>query len=621
MSEADDGPVGSALWRSSGDGLRYRDLNGNGRLDPYEDPRLPVEVRVADLLARMSLEDKAGMLFHTVIETGPGGSLLEGPGVVSSSATSEVVLRKRMNHVNVHRLPEPRLAARWANRLQALAEQTPLGIPVTVSSDPRHAFQENAGASFTAGHFSQWPEMLGFAAIGETELVARFADVVRREYLAVGIRAALHPCLDLATEPRWARQQGTFGEDPHLVSRLGAAYLDAMQGPGGRLGPAAVACTAKHFPGGGPQRDGEDAHFPYGREQVYPGGRFEDHLAPFAMAVRHGVAAVMPYYGMPVGLEVDGEPVAEVGFSFNPEIVTGLLRGRLGFDGVVVTDWELVHDNRVADGSVLPARAWGVEHLPPADRVLRILAAGCDQLGGEECTDLLLDLVRDGRVTEARLDVAVRRLLAVKFRLGLVDDPFVDEDAAARAVGGADAVRDGLRAQSRSVTVLADDGVLPIRPGTRVLPVGLDPEAADGRWTPVGSAREAEVAVVRVAAPWEPRDELFLERWFHAGSLDFDPQTVERVLNLAREVPVVLDVSMDRPAILTPFLGRVAALVASYGSSDRALCLALSGQVAPVGRLPFELPRTMAAVSASRPDVGSDTADPLFPRGHGLAVG
>src|SRR5690606_35936160 len=193
-------------------------------------------------------------------------------------------------------------------------------------------------------------------------------------------------------------------------------------------------CITKHFPGAGPQQDGEDAHFPYGREQVYPGGRFGLHLEPFRAAIAHGTAGMMPYYGMPVGLELDGEPVPPVGFAFNRRIVTGLLRQELGFDGVVVTDWELVNGN-VAQGKVLPAKAWGVEHLSPAERMLAILDAGCDQFGGEECVDLLLDLVHTGRVAEARIDDSARRLLELKFRLGLFDDPYVDEDAAEHIVG------------------------------------------------------------------------------------------------------------------------------------------------------------------------------------------
>jgi beta-glucosidase len=605
---------------TSADGVEYRDLNRNGRMDPFEDPRLPVEQRVADLLGRMSLEEKVGLMFHTVIEAGADGTVKESPGAISKSPTSEVVLRKHLTHFNVHVLDDARMAARWHNALQAIAEQSPHGIPVTISTDPRHAFIENAGASFAATAFSQWPEALGLAALRDPGVVERFADIARQEYVAVGIRMALHPTLDLATEPRWARQSGTFGQDPGLVTELGVAYLHGFQGE--TLGAQSVACVSKHFPGGGPQKDGEDAHFPYGREQVYPGGRFADHLAPFPAAIAAGTAAVMPYYGMPVGLEVGGERIEEVGFGFNKQLVTGLLRERLGFDGIVLSDWELVNDNHVGD-QVLPARAWGVEQLDPYERVERLLDAGVDQFGGEECVEVLLDLVARGRVGEDRVDASARRLLAVKFRLGLFDDPFVDEDAAAETVGRQDFCEEGYAAQARSVTVLQNEPgpggmpLLPLRRGVRVYAENLGAEAVSRIGEVVERPEDAEVAVLRLAAPFDPRDDLFLESWFHQGSLDFPPGLVSRVQRIAAQVPVVIDVILDRPAVLTPLLPLAAAVVGSYGTSDEALLDALTGALPPVGRLPFDLPRSMEQVRRHPEDVPG-YGDPLFAFGHGL---
>ncbi|GAB2770418.1 glycoside hydrolase family 3 N-terminal domain-containing protein [Terrabacter koreensis] len=599
------------------DGVEYRDLNGNGRMDPYEDPRLDVESRVEDLLGRLSLEEKVGLMFQTVIEAGADGSLLEHPGNISKSPTSTVVLEKHLSHFNVHALDDPRMAARWSNQLQALAERTPHGIPVTVSTDPRHAFIENVGVSFSAGAFSQWPEPLGLAALRDPEAVCRFADVARQEYVAVGIRAALHPTLDLATEPRWARQAGTFGQDPDLVTELGVAYLKGFQGDS--LGSDSVACTSKHFPGGGPQKDGEDAHFPYGREQVYPGGRFDDHLKPFPPIIEAGTAGIMPYYGMPIDLEVDGEPIEPIGFGYNKQVVTGLLREKLGYDGVVVTDWELVNDNHVGD-QVLPARAWGVEHLDPHGRMELILEAGADQFGGEECVDILLDLVAQGRVTEARVDESARRILAVKFRLGLFDDPYVDEDAAAETVGRQDFRDEGYAAQARSVTVLHnEDGRLPLEQGLRIYAERVSPEAVVKHGKLVDRPEDADVAVVRLTAPFDPRSDLFLESWFHQGSLDFPPGLIARLERIAAVCPLVVDVVLDRPAVVTPLLRIASAVVGSYGSSDDALLDAVMGTIAPVGRLPFDLPRSMDQVRAHGEDVpGYD--DPLLPFGHGLTI-
>jgi beta-glucosidase len=618
---------------AAADGTMYRDLNHNGQLDPFEDPRLSTPERVEDLLGQLSLEEKAGLMFHTVIEAGADGEVLTGPGQISKSGTAEVVLGKHLTHFNVHALPEPRLAARWSNNLQLLAEQAPHGIPVTVSTDPRHSFHENAGASFAARELSQWPEPLGLAALRDPARVRRFAEIVNAEYRALGIRAALHPTVDLATEPRWARQAGTFGQDPDLVTALGVAYLEGLQR--GRVGRTSVACTTKHFPGGGPQLRGEDAHFPYGREQVYPAGRFADHLRPFLAMIAAGTSAIMPYYGMPVGLEVDGEEVEPVGFGYNAGMVTGLLRESLGFDGVVCTDWELVNDNHVGD-QVLPARAWGVEHLDPSGRMERILAAGADQFGGEECVELLVGLVTSGRVPEARLDASVRRLLAVKFDLGLFDNPFVDEEAAGEVVGSAAFVAEGRRAQAESVTVLTNDPptgsgpapLLPLLPGLLVYAEGFDVDAlvrGDGSeirsapFTAVATPEEADVAIVRLQAPFEPRSDLFLEAWFHQGHLDFPPGLVARMQRIAAVCPLLIDVTCDRPAILTPLVDVASAITVTYGTGDGPYADAVTGRVPPLGRLPFDLPRSMDAVRA-HPEDQPGFDDPLFPFGHGLSL-
>ena len=598
----------------------FRDLNGNGRMDPYEDPRLSAEERAEDLLRRLSLEEKVGLLFHTVIEIGPGGSLLEAPGAISKSPTSEVVLDRAMNHFNVHRIANAREAARWNNALQRLAEQTPHGIPVTISTDPRHGFLENVGASFTAGPFSQWPDALGLAALRDPDTVREFAERARVEYRAVGIRMALHPQSDLASEPRWARQLQTFGADPGLVVDFTRAYLEGFQGKS--LDETGIACVTKHFPGAGAQLDGEDAHFPYGREQIYPGGAFDQHLAPFTAAIECGTAAIMPYYGMPVGLVVDGEPIEEVGFGYNKQILTGLLRQQLGYDGVILTDWELVNDNIVGD-QVLPARAWGVEHLDARGRLVKILDAGADQFGGEQCTDLLIDLVRDGTIPESRIDESARRVLLVKFRLGLFDDPYVDEDEAEAVVGSAETRRAGREAQARSVTVLKNDIVedtplLPFPKGAKVYAEGIDPAVLTDLAIPVATLAEADLAIVRIEAPFEPRDDLFLESYFHQGSLDLRPGLVHRLREIAQTVPLVLDIALDRPAILTPLVDAISGLTATFGVSDDALLAALTGAVAPEGRLPVELPRSMQAVRESAPDAPADTVDPLFPLGSGL---
>ncbi len=385
----------------------------------FRDSSLPVEERVERLLRQMTVAEKAGLFFHSIITMGPNGQLADAAPMFGLPATSELVADRLINHFNLAGvIADPAETAQWHNRLQELAASTRLGIPITLSTDPRHAFTDNPGAALAPGSFSQWPEPIGLAAIGDAELVASFADIARHEYTAVGLRVALHPQVDLATEPRWARQVASFGEDADLSGRLASAYIRGFQGD--ELGPESVATVTKHFPGGGPQKDGEDPHFAYGREQVYPGGMFDLHLKPFEAALAAGTSQIMPYYGMPVGTQYE-----EVGFGFNRSVITGLLRERYGFDGIVCTDWGLITDHEIA-GAPFPARAWGAEHLSLRERMIKVLEAGADQFGGEHAVPLLIDLIESGDVSEQRIDESARRLLREKFRLGLFDHPYVD---------------------------------------------------------------------------------------------------------------------------------------------------------------------------------------------------
>jgi len=589
--------------------MDYRDLNGNGKLDAYEDPRVPLEQRVDDLLAQMTIEEKAGLMYHTPIGLNPDGTLIEAPAPFAPVATRELVLDRHITHFNLYWTPDAGVTAAWHNRLQKLAEGARLGIPVTLSSDPRHGFSDNPATSLASGSFSQWPEPIGFAAAADEELVRTFGDIARQEYLAVGIRVALHPMADLCTEPRWARSSGSFGEDAELASRMLVAYIRGFQGD--ELGPESVACMLKHFPGGGPQADGEDPHFATGKDQVYPGGNFEYHLLPFVAAFGADVAQVMPYYGRPVGTELE-----EVGFGFNRGVITGLLRDRFGFDGVVCCDWGLVTDADLGDW-VFPAKCWGVEELSAPDRLAKIVDAGCDQLGGENDPALMVELVRQGRIAEERIDESVRRLLRDKFRLGLFDDPYVDEAGAAAIAGREDFRRAGAEAQRRSLVLLANDGVLPVQDRVRLYVEGVDRATAEQYADVVDTPADADLAVLRVAAPYEPR-EGFLESMFHQGSLEFPVADRDRILEVAREVPTVVDVFLDRPAILTEIAAGTAALVGSFGAGDDAVLDLVFGRVAPTGRLPFELPSSMDAVLRQLPDVPYDSEDPLYPFGHGL---
>ena len=584
----------------------FRDLNKNGRLDPYEDPRCPIEERVEDLLAQMTLPEKAGMLFQTMawLDEALGRPL-----------ASEMITTRLMNHFNLIGGGDPRRVAEWHNGMQALAERTRLGIPLTISSDPRHAFSDNPLTGALAGSFSLWPEPIGLAAIGDPALVERFADIARREYLAVGIRLALHPMADLATEPRWGRINGTFGEDAALAAPLVAAYIRGFQGD--TLGPESVACMTKHFPGGGPQKDGEDPHFSYGREQMYPGDNFAYHLPPFEAAFAAGTVQIMPYYGMPIGLQYE-----EVGFGFNKGIVTGLLREHYRFEGVVCTDWGLLTDDTIA-GHVLVARAWGVEHLSVPERARKALDAGVDQFGGEACPEVIVELVTSGQISEARIDVSVRRLLRDKFRLGLFDNPYVDPEAAERIVGNQEFRAAGARAQRQSLVLLKNadtpggSKILPVRGKPAIYIENINVEVASDYGRVVPTVAEADLAILRLRAPFEPR-EGFLESLIHSGDLSFPDAEKARVLAILAAVPTVVDIYLDRPAVIPEIAAHSAALLANFGASDAAVLDVIFGRFAPSGKLPFELPSSMEAVRRQKPDVPYDSDHPLFRFGHGL---
>lgn len=584
-----------------------------GKPFAYKDGRLSLEERVEDLLGRMTLEEKAGMMFQTMIMVNPDGTLFEGQGRMGPFSTREMVVDKKLTHFNVLATPKPQQTAEWYNRLQELAAGTRLGIPVTISSDPRHAFTDNPATSFLAGDFSQWPEPLGLAATRDSALVEEFGDIARQEYLAVGIRAALHPMADLATEPRWARINGTFGEDAELSARMIAAYLRGFQGE--NLGPQSVACMTKHFPGGGPQKDGEDPHFPYGREQVYPGNNFDYHLIPFKAAFEAKTAQIMPYYGMPVGTELE-----EVGFAFNKQVITGLLREKFGFDGVVCADWGVLSS---ADEEHFPARAWGVEHLSLMERAKKALDAGVDQFGGESCPEVIVELVRNGQISENRVDESVRRLLRDKFRLGLFDQPYIDSKLAASIVGNPVFRAAGELAQRKAIVLLKNSStpagnILPVQVHPRLYLENIAAEAAAPFGEVVADPAEADLAILRLKAPFEQREGNFLEKMFHAGSLEFGEIEKQGILDIAGKVPTIIDIYLDRPAVIPEIAGASAALLANFGANDLALLDVIFGRFTPSGKLPFELPSSTEAVLRQKSDVPYDSENPLFPFGHGL---
>jgi beta-glucosidase len=523
-------------------------------------------------------------------------------------SNSELIARKKINSCNVLASLDADLMAKYTNIVQKMAERTRLGIPLTIGSDPRHGTQNNPGAALYTPAFSQWPSSLGLAATRDTLLVHEFANIARQEYNAVGIRLALHPMADLATEPRWGRSSGTFGEDAALSAMMTKAYVLGFQGD--TLGTGSVACMTKHFSGGGPQEDGEDAHFPYGKNQVYPGDNFGYHVIPFTEgAFEANTAQIMPYYGIPLG-----QTSEDVAFAFNKEIITDLLRDSLKFEGVVCTDWNIISDTKMGEG-----KAWGVESLSLKQRVKKALDAGCDQFGGESSPELIIELVKEGEISEARIDVSVKRILRDKFTLGLFDNPYVEEEIANKIAGQNEFMAKGKIAQARSTIVLKNDLVLPLKKGTKIYAEGmLDPDIINNYGEVVSSPKEADIILKRLKTPFEKRSDYFLENFFRQGRLYYNNEEKEEILGLINQKPAVVVINLERAAILTEIDQVAKAMLADFGTSDEVLVDILFGESEPTGKLPFELPSTWESVLNQKEDVPYDSKAPLYPFGHGL---
>ncbi|MFF1831477.1 glycoside hydrolase family 3 protein [Paenarthrobacter sp. NPDC058040] len=581
----------------------------------YRNAALTAEQRTEDLLKDMTLREKAGLMFQ------PATVLPEPGGLTPEDAwnkAKEDIITRHISHLHVVNGTHAEEIAEWTNRLQQLAQETRLGIPITFSTDPRNGF---GGTPFTGQALtglSKWPDATGIAASGDPQTAKAFGDTIRQEFLAMGIRLYLGPMADLFTEPRWSRGWGTFGEDVEIASTMVAAFIEGLRGSA-TLGPESLAAVVKHFPGAGPQQGGHDAHDARFPEQVYPGNQQELHLRPFEAAFAAGVTQVMPYYGMPVKTEWD-----ERGFAFNVPVIDGLLRKRYHFDGIVVSDWNVI-DAAIVDGHRFGPNAYGVESLTPMERIHLALAAGIDQFGGDRLPELVVQLVQSGQVTEDRINTSVRRLLLEKFRLGLFDNRFVDIQRAA-AISASPALQENSReAQRASLTLIKNEtsdgsAVLPLIPGTRVYAEGFSWTGEAIALELVASPDDADICLIHLQTPWSPDPDNVLGDLFHSGSLEFDQPTIDHLAELAAKAPVVASVYLERPAVLSAVLPHCSAVIGEFGVSPKVLIDVLTGASPFTGTLPFDLPSSYAAVTVSREDVPFDTASPLFTHGHGLTL-
>ena len=511
-------------------GYAFKDLNRNGVLDPYEDWRLPARKRAEDLAARMSVEDISGLMLYSSHQAVPGsaygfgGATYDGKPWAESGAEAwaltdqqkRFLTEDNLRAVLVTTVQSPEVAARWNNAVQALVEGIGLGIPANNSSDPRNETAATAEFNMGAGgQISLWPEPLGLAATFDPDVVELFGEIASAEYRALGIATALSPQIDLATEPRWSRFSGTFGEDPALDADMARAYVDGFQTTTvskDGWGYLSVNAMVKHWPSGGPEEGGRDAHFNYGKYAVYPGGGFEQHLRAFtegAFKLRRGTGsatAVMPYYTISYGVDPSGN---NVGNSYSKYIIGDLLRGKYGYDGVVCTDWNITYDNAAIES--FDGKCWGRETLSVAERHYEVLKAGVDQFGGNNDKGPVLEAyrmwVRDfgAEAADARWRESAVRLLMNSFRTGLFENPYTSPSYAAELVGNANFMALGYEAQVKSVVMLKNHGgVLPAKRAKVYVPQ---------RWVP----QTPGMFGLSMGAPghWEyPVDRALVEKYY-----------------------------------------------------------------------------------------------------------
>ena len=415
--------------------------------ETFRDPTAAIDDRVTDLLGRMTLDEKLaqiGSIWLTELVQGDrfdadfvAGEMEHGIGHVTRIGASTGL--------------RPATSAQLMNQIQRVAvEQTRLGIPIMV--------HEEATAGYCARDATQFPQAIGLASSWDEALVTKVAEAIRRQMVAVGARHSLSPVLDVARDARWGRVEETYGEDPYLVGRIGTAYVRGLQGDDLRHG---VIATGKHFLGYAMSEGGMN-HAPvhFGPRELR-----EVYAEPFSAVIRDaGLASIMNSYS-----SVDGIPCAG-----SSAILDDLLRGELGFQGVVVADYysvRLLIDHHAVEAG-------------PGEAGARALRSGLDlELPGRECYgEPLKALIHDGGLTMQVLDTAVARVLRSKFQVGLFEYPYVDEGAAAAVFDTPDDRALARRAAVASIVLLQNHGdLLPLNPETLRRIAVIGPSADDQR--------------------------------------------------------------------------------------------------------------------------------------------
>ena len=613
---------------------QFKDLNKNGKLDPYEDWRLPMDQRIADLVSQMTLEEKAGLMFHPNIAVnesgevkydltpeekeairkaeeeryagpiGPGGQNAGAMamGQVRRAATAKSYIEeKNFRCILNNGVAAPEKFAKWSNTMQEIAEASRLGIPIVFSSDPRHSAKLGGHVSGTQyfSHITNGEGQIGLTAGGDPEMMRRFGEIMAEEYRAVGLHMFLGPQIDVITEPRWSRNMGCFSESAELTADMTAALIEGAQGE--NVGPGKILVHLKHWPGSGPHLGGT------GRWLVYPGNNQEYHYLPWKRGIEKGALAAMGYYS--------GTFSDSLNVNYSYHMSTEVLYGELGFKGAICTDWGVV-----GNGPLKPSLQGKTTRK---DNMEMIINAGVDQMGSETQPELVVELVKEGRVSEERINLAASRILQWHFILGLFENPYVDPARAASILQSPENEAFGMEAQHVSNVLLVNDGTLPTKEGIKIFVDGIAPEVAAKYGTVVEKPADADLIIYRTTSSPDRRG-----GGFGGGqtqqevNIDFPAEKLARVKELvASGKPVVADINPTGSSlVITPELkGLPKAILLSFDPTDAAVMDVIFGRFNPKSKLPFEIPSSMDAVRAQKEDMPFDSKDPSFPFGFGLS--
>lgn len=506
------------------DGYLFKDLNRNGSVDTYEDWKETDEVRAESLAAQLMSDGEEGI--HTALGLLYHPSAQMKTEITQEDGAYDYIVNQKIRHIlsNYTEGNDPEFIARANNAGQALAGAQPYGIPVNYSSDPRHGAsgEQQIWSAGQGGDISKWPDNLGLAATFDPSIGKEFGKIASSELRALGIGTSLSPQVDLATEPRWSRVSGTFGENAALSSDFSKNVIDGMQstyledGTSIGWGEDSAICIMKHFPGGGVGEGGRDAHMDFGKYGVYPGDNLQEQLEPFksAMELEDGTsqpAGMMPYYSIMYDQDPSGE---NLGNAFSNYIITDLLKEELGFDGLVCTDWGVSVDGWST--GFLAGAPWGVEDITDCERIATAWEAGTHQIGIYNETEVTLDtligayevLIEDLGEEAANeiIQNAAEKTILNMMRIDLFDNPYVNPESAAEEVGNAEYMEAGYEAQVKSVVMLKNSGNLIQQTDQSaqkktVYVSGISEEAVSQYYTVTEDPDSADFAIVKINTP------------------------------------------------------------------------------------------------------------------------